>query len=66
MTTRAEGTGLGLPIVKKICEDHRGSLELADGLMRADGGAGAQVILRLPLHQDPAAAPPAAIPTTAS
>ncbi len=29
MTTRAEGTGLGLPIVAKILEDHGGGLELA-------------------------------------
>src|SRR6202012_3582500 len=28
MTTRAEGTGLGLPIVAKILEDHGGGLEL--------------------------------------
>ena len=30
MTTRAEGTGLGLPIVVKIFEDHGGGLELLD------------------------------------
>jgi two-component system, NtrC family, nitrogen regulation sensor histidine kinase NtrY len=30
MTTRAEGTGLGLPIVSKILEDHGGGLELLD------------------------------------
>ena len=37
MTTRAEGTGLGLPIVAKILEDHGGGIELLD----APGGKGA-------------------------
>ena len=32
MTTRAEGTGLGLPIVAKILEDHGGGIELLDAL----------------------------------
>jgi signal transduction histidine kinase len=31
-TTRKEGTGLGLPIVKKIIEAHKGSLEVLDNL----------------------------------
>jgi two-component system, NtrC family, nitrogen regulation sensor histidine kinase NtrY len=38
VTTRAEGTGLGLPIVIKILEDHGGGVELLDGLQRDDGG----------------------------
>ncbi len=50
VTTRAEGTGLGLPIVVKIFEDHGGGVELLDGLARADGGHGAKVLMRLPLH----------------
>jgi two-component system nitrogen regulation sensor histidine kinase NtrY len=44
MTTRAEGTGLGLPIVAKILEDHGGGLELLD----APGGQGARVHLHFP------------------
>jgi two-component system, NtrC family, nitrogen regulation sensor histidine kinase NtrY len=45
MTTRAEGTGLGLPIVAKIVEDHGGRLELLD----APSGRGACVRFILPL-----------------
>ncbi len=47
MTTRAEGTGLGLPIVAKILEDHGGGLELLD----APGGQGARVHLHFPLRE---------------
>jgi two-component system, NtrC family, nitrogen regulation sensor histidine kinase NtrY len=53
VTTRAEGTGLGLPIVVKIFEDHGGVVELLDGLARADGGRGAKVLMRLPLRGTP-------------
>ncbi len=56
VTTRAEGTGLGLPIVMKIFEDHQGGVELFDGLARADGGLGAQVLMKLPLQPGPVAA----------
>ena len=49
VTTRAEGTGLGLPIVVKIFEDHGGGVDLLDGLARADGGRGAMVLMKLPL-----------------
>ncbi len=56
VTTRAEGTGLGLPIVIKIFEDHHGGVELLDGLKRIDGGFGAQVVMKLPMQA--AAAPP--------
>jgi two-component system, NtrC family, nitrogen regulation sensor histidine kinase NtrY len=44
MTTRAEGTGLGLPIVAKILEDHGGGIELLD----APDGRGACVRLFFP------------------
>ena len=46
VTTRAEGTGLGLPIVAKILEDHGGGIELLD----APDGQGARVRLWFPLH----------------
>ena len=45
MTTRAEGTGLGLPIVAKILEDHGGGIELLD----APSGPGALVRLHFPV-----------------
>jgi two-component system nitrogen regulation sensor histidine kinase NtrY len=48
VTTRAEGTGLGLPIVVKIFEDHGGGVDLLDGLVRPDGGRGAMVLMKLP------------------
>ncbi len=47
MTTRADGTGLGLPIVAKILADHDGGLELRD----APGGRGAWVRLFFPLER---------------
>jgi len=48
MTTRAEGTGLGLPIVAKILEDHGGGIELLD----APEGQGAWVRLHFPDRQE--------------
>ncbi len=43
VTTRSKGTGLGLPIVKKIIEEHGGSLHLEDA-----EGRGARAVIRLP------------------
>ncbi len=48
VTTRTEGTGLGLPIVVKIFEDHGGGVDLLDGIVRPDGGRGAMVAMKLP------------------
>lgn len=49
VTTRAKGTGLGLPIVKKIIEEHGGTLVLTDAPV-FDGNAhrGALAEIRLP------------------
>jgi two-component system nitrogen regulation sensor histidine kinase NtrY len=59
VTTRAEGTGLGLPIVVKIFEDHGGGVELLDGTPRPDGGRGARVLMKLPLQRAEQNAAPA-------
>ena len=50
VTTREKGTGLGLPIVKKIIEEHGGTLVLEDAEMF--GGTdrpGARAVVRLPI-----------------
>jgi len=49
MTTREKGTGLGLPIVRKIFEDHGGRIDLMDAPSVADGETGAMMQLTLPL-----------------
>jgi two-component system nitrogen regulation sensor histidine kinase NtrY len=50
MTTREGGTGLGLPIVAKIFEEHGGGIELLD---RPDGAPGAMVRLKLSMDGPP-------------
>jgi nitrogen fixation/metabolism regulation signal transduction histidine kinase len=47
MTTKSKGTGLGLPIVKKIVEEHGGRIAIEN---KAAGGT--QVIVSLPLAQE--------------
>lgn len=49
VTTRARGTGLGLPIVRKIIEEHGGTLALTDAPpFEGSAHAGAMAEVRLP------------------
>ncbi len=57
VTTREKGTGLGLPIVKKIIEEHGGTLTLSDAeLFDGQSHAGAVAEIRLPRSPRPARA----------
>ncbi len=47
VTTKARGTGLGLPIVKKIVEEHLGTIEISNA---PEGGA--RIEIRLPLVRE--------------
>ncbi len=47
VTTKARGTGLGLPIVKKIVDEHQGSIEINNA---PEGGA--RIAIRLPLVRE--------------
>jgi len=58
VTTRAKGTGLGLPIVKKIVEEHGGTLTLTDAPVFDENAPGtthrgAMAEIRLPRGRTP-------------
>jgi nitrogen fixation/metabolism regulation signal transduction histidine kinase len=50
MTTKRHGTGLGLAIVKKIVEEHQGSIAIENIKVDDLHKTGAVVIVALPVH----------------
>jgi len=50
MTTKRHGTGLGLAIVKKIVEEHQGSIAIENIKVDDSHKTGAVVIVALPVH----------------
>ena len=55
VTTREKGTGLGLPIVKKIIDEHGGTLSLLDapsfeGPDNPKGRYGAMAVIHIPIQ----------------
>ena len=42
-TTRARGVGLGLAVVRKVAEEHRGTV-----IMKSDPGLGTRITLTIP------------------
>ena len=53
VTMKAGGTGLGLPIVKKIVEEHGGTLTLTDAPPDPTGHRGALAEIRIPRERQP-------------
>jgi nitrogen fixation/metabolism regulation signal transduction histidine kinase len=47
VTTKVRGTGLGMPIVKKIVDEHLGTIEISNA---PEGGA--RICIRLPLVKE--------------
>ena len=47
VTTKAKGTGLGMPIVKKIVDEHQGTIEIRNA---PEGGA--RICILLPLVKE--------------